>query len=350
MPSDIDFDPSNSDLQIGIEVEYPVSNGDSDYLIGRGGSSNHIQSSIDVWPSSIGGRAVYDGTVGLEVVSDVLDLADAEGWYRDVLEHVEAEFGERYQPTGLMSSGNTAGTHIHLSSISEDKARELARLSEEPWMQVLFCSSIATDGDGEVSWPVFRGGRYCDLTYGSNHYNVVNARGRGHFEWRLPEPMVPSHISVLTEFLRAFEQSTDAAVQYAQEVLDDADDRITSLRRAEAIGMDIDEMPSISRSMADVDPEGFYETVESAWHLPEIYRVELDDVQFYALSSRLEGGIEIGDVQCRANDVLYADSLNPVETEELADRVRRALNRRGESTRETEATEELKKVLEKKKA
>lgn len=350
MPSnDIDFDPSNSDLQIGLEVEYPVADSRDEYLIGRGGPSNHVQSSVSTWPSTIGGEATYDGTVGLEVVSNVLALDDAEGWYRDVIEHVEEEYNAIYQPTGLMSNGSTAGLHVHVSQLSERQARDLADLSEEPWMQVLFCSSIATNSNGEVSWPVFRGGQYCQLGYGSGHYDVVNGRGRGHYEWRLVEPMIPEHVEVLVEFLRAYEQSREAAIEYAQEVLDDGDDRITAIRRAEAIGMDMDSVPTVHRQEAGVDPEHFYDTVENDWTLPEIYCVEYDGNEYYTFDSRMSGEIEVEGIHFHTEDVLYADSLDIVTDAELESSVRTALNRRGETSRETEATEELKKVLKKKK-
>lgn len=350
MPSrDIDFDPRSSDLQIGLEVEYPRAETADEMLIGRGRDSNALQSAIDSWPSTIGGRAVYDGTVGLEVVSDVLDLEDAEGWYSDVLEYIHSEYGERYQPTGLMSGGSTAGLHVHISSISESKARDLARISSEPWAQVLFCSSIATDNDGEVAWPVFRGGRYCDLSYGTGHYNVVNGRGNGHYEWRLVEPMIPEHINVLTTFLRVFEQNTEAAIEYAQERLDAVDDRITAVRRAEAIGMDMDEVPTVSRYQSDADPEAFYETIASDWTYPEIYTIEYSDSEFYTFETRFDGEMEAEGVRFHTDDVLRADSLDPVTDPDLESEVRRALNRRGDTNRETEATEELKKVLKKKK-
>jgi hypothetical protein len=349
MPSDIDFDPSNSDLQIGIELEYPIAESYDDVLLGRGHDSNDLLHRVDGMPPSINARAEYDGTVGLEVVSGVLDLADAQNWYRDVLEHIENEYGEPYQPVGLMSGGSTAGLHIHLSELSERTARQLQELSEEPWMQVLFCSSIANTGSGDVAWPVFRGGRYCQMNFGTGHYDCVNRRGGGHYEWRMPEPMIPEHIEILVKFLRLYEQSPDEAIQYAQELLDEGDNRITSIRRAEAIGMDLEGMPIIEREPAEEDPENFYERVADDWAAPQIYTVEYAGQTFYTFESRMDGEIEIDGVRFNTDDVLYADSLNQVSEADLADNVRRALNRRGEQRRETDATNELKKVLKKKK-
>lgn len=353
MPTnEFDFDPRNSDLNIGLEVEYPAMNDNDDYLVSRGRGTVSLQRSINDWPSSLGGvpggRPVHDGTVGLEVVSNVLQLEDAGNWYRDVIEYVENEHNAPYQPTGLMSTGNTAGLHMHLSSLSRSQAEDLYEISQTPWAKILFCSSIASHDD-DLSWPVFRGGRYCQMQLGSGHYDVVNERGNGHYEWRLPEPVVPEHMEVIARFLRLFEQSTDAAIEYAQEVLDDADDRITAVQRAEAVGMEIEEMPEVRRRPAE-ETEDFYETLENGWHFPEIYQVEYDGRSFYVLESRLSGSWEYDGFEFTADDIIYADELEIVEDEMYANEVRSAYSRSAaESSRETEATEELKKIIKKKK-
>jgi hypothetical protein len=347
--SDFDTDARNSDLTIGIEVEYPGMNPGDEKFMHRGRSTNDLS---DIhWPSSIGGRAVYDGTVGLEVVSDQLQLEDAANWYKDVIEYVEEEHNTRHQPVGLMSN-NTAGLHIHLSSLSSSQAQELYRISETPWAKVLFCSSIAMEDDS-ATWPVFRGGSYCRMNYDSgSRYDCVNGRGGGHYEWRMPEPMVGEHMEILVKFLRLFEQSPDAAREYAQEVLDDADDRITSVRRAEAVGMDIDSVPTVERSPYSENPEAaeFYEAVEERWTAPEIYRINHDDGTYYIFESRLEGEFEVAGVTFTDRDILRADTLEAIEDAERRDDIRRAYNRHGnDEIRETEATNELKKIVKKKK-
>lgn len=346
--SDFDFDPQNSDFTIGIEVEYPGLDPSEDKkFISRGNDTNSL---TDIpWPSTIGGRAVYDGTVGLEVVSDPLDLADAPQWYADVIEHVTEEHNTPYQPVGLMKGGSTAGMHVHLSSLSESQARELYEISQTTWAKVLFCSSIATDDDS-ATWPVFRGGSYCRMNFGSEHYDCVNSRGGGRYEWRLPEPMVPEHMEILVKFLRLFEQSPDAAREYAQEILDDADDRITSIKRAEAVGMDIDTVPTVTRS-PHPESEDFYMAVSDEWAAPEIYRVNHDDGTFYVFQTRFEGGtFDISGYEFSPNDVLRADTLEPVDDSEYTDDIQRAFQRYDtDELRETEATDELKKIVKKKK-
>lgn len=346
---DFNFDPTDSDLRIGLEVEYPRCDTDDERLVSRGSSSNSLQSSHTM-PSSIRGRSVYDGTVGLEIVSDVMELEDAPAWYGSVIEHLEDDYNERFQPTGLMKDGSTAGLHLHLSELSEEKARQLYSISQEPWAKVLFCSSIASDEEG-LSWPVFRGGRYCRMGMGTNHYDCVNNRGGGHWEWRMPEPMVIDHIEVLVRFLRLFEQDADLAREYAQELLDNGDDRITSIRRAEKVGMDLDGVPDIYRQPHDNDPENFYDEVSSTWSLPEIYTVEMNGESFYAFQTDLRGQFRVCGIEFSHDDVLFADSLSRVTDTELRSDVVRALNNRnrGDGRRETEATNELKKIVKKKK-
>lgn len=350
MPADFDFDPQNSDLSIGIELEYPRADNEDELFVSRGHGSDPLRNSIHGWPSRLRSSPTYDGTVGLEVVSNVIHLEDIKTWYADVLDHLRDEYGAIYQPTGLMEGGSTAGTHIHISSITEQQARELADMSSEPWMQVLFCSSIAGDTEGNTTWPVFRGGGYVNMNYGNAHYDVVNRRDerRGHYEWRLPEPMIPEHLEILQEFLRAFEQSPEAARSYAQRTLDNCDDRITAIKRAEHVGMDIDSIPEIKREQSSADPESFFEMVSETWHLPNIYCVTMDGTDYYLLDSELSGEMEAAGISFNTNTILYADSLNEVEDQDLYNQIRTAYTRRGQTRRETDATEELKKIVKKK--
>lgn len=345
---EIDFDPRESDLRIGLEVEYPIADSPGDKLRGRGNSSNNLQSHHRM-PSHIEGSSVYDGTVGLEIVSEPLQLADAPAWYADVINHVEEDYNEPFQPTGLMDGGSTAGLHVHISDLSRSQAESLMEMSREPWMKVLFCSSIASDDD-DVSWPVFRGGRYCQMNMNSGHYGCVNHRSGGHYEWRMPEPMIPEHVEVMVEFLTLFEQDEQLARDYAQDKLDQADDRITSIRRAERVGMDLAGMPEVRRASSQNDPENFYSTVADSWAHPEIYTIDYNGDQFYTFDTELDGRFEVEGITFTPNSVLYTDSLNEVQDDELRSDVRSALQNRGrDGRRETDATDELKKIVKKKK-
>jgi len=275
---------------------------------------------------------------------------DATNWYKDVIEHVEEEHNRKHQPVGLMKGSSTAGLHIHLSSLSRSQARELYEISQTPWAKVLFCSSIAMDNES-ATWPVFRGGSYCRMNFDSSgRYDCINSRGNGHYEWRMPEPMIGDHMEILVKFLRLFEESPDMAREYAQEVLDDGDDRITAIRRAEAVGMDIDGVPTVERDPYP-ETEDFFEEVSDEWAAPEIYRVNHDDGVFYLFESRIEDTFEVNGVEFSRDDVLLADSLDRIEDDELRDDITRAYQRHGhEEIRETEATNELKKIVKKKKS
>lgn len=323
---------------------------EDEYLVDRGRTSNEIQSNVREMPPGLG-RPTYDGTVGLEVVSQVLEIEDAANWYRDVVEHVEEEYNAPYQPTGLLSNGSTAGLHMHLSNLTSEQARELYEISQTPWAKVLFCSSIARRDNG-VTWPVFRGGSYCRMNTDINggRYNCVNNRGNGHYEWRMPEPVTLDHIEVIMNFLGYFHQDPDIARDYAQEILDNADDRITAIKRAENVGMDIEGVPRVQRSPATSDPENFYSAVADTWHLPEIYTVVYNDEEYYLFESDLRGEFNVSGVRFEHDDVLYADSLNPVEEAERREEIENAYrSRNSDNIRETEATEELKKIIKKKK-
>lgn len=346
---EMDFDPFDSGLSVGLEVEYPTMGSNDEYLVSRGRQSNELQSRVGGMPAGLG-RATYDGTVGLEVVSDVLDVSDGAGWYKEVINHLESDYDAPFQPTGLLSSGSTAGLHIHLSSLDDSEARELYEISQTPWAKVLFCTSIASGDDG-VTWPVFRGGRYCqmDSNLAGSRYNCVNSRRGGHYEWRMPEPVAPEHIDIVMKFLDFFHQDPEIARDYAQELLDDADDRITAIQRAEEVGMDINGIPSVERSPATTDPADFYDAVSDGWHLPEIYRVEYDGEEYYTFETDLIGSFEAAGVSFGYDSVLVADSLEPVD-EALRQEVRNAFEaRRTDNNRQTEATEELKKIIKKKK-
>lgn len=346
--TDFDFDWRNSNLNIGIELEYPGMNPGDEKFVSRGRDTSGLNNEI-VWPSRLGGRTTYDGTVGLEIVSDVLDLEDAMNWYAGAIEFVEDEYGVEHQPTGLMANGSTAGLHLHLSSLSREQANALYQLSQTAWAKVLFCSSIANQ-NGEASWPVFRGGRYCQMNFSRDRYSCVNHRRDGHYEWRMPEPMSAEHMEVVANFLRLFEQDVNTATEYAQELLDDGDDRITAIKRAEATGMDIDGIPTVSRQPSPTDPEQFYEQVSSRWSHPEVYRVSFGDTDYYVFESRMDGEFEAAGTTFNTDDVLYASTLERVQNETIAEDARNAFQQRESANpRQTEATEELKKIIKKKK-
>lgn len=354
---DFDFGRNESNLKLGIELEWPLMEHGKP-MVSRGYNSDNLRTSMGPLPSSLDANKVYDGTVGLEIVSSPIDVADADDWYYEVVEYVKDEYNAGFQPTGLLANGSTAGAHVHISPLTESQAQRLADLSQEPWMKVLFCTSIALDEDETATWPVFRGGDYCRPGYvghhnsrDESHYRCVNRRADTHYEWRMPEPMEPENVTILARFLSLFEQSEELAIEYAQELLDSGDDRITSVKRAEKIGMDIEDVPQVEREPVP-ETADFFGTVREGLMYPEIHTVQHDGDFFYVLDSQHSyvTGVEVGNEEVRfsANDVLYADTLEQAD-DDIGDEVMRMYNRVENTFRETEATKTLKQIVKEKK-
>lgn len=358
MPDEITMDPTESDLKVGLEVEYPKApSWGSDRFKKRSKKSSDLHSRMR--SASIPrrfGNTTRDGTVGLEQTSEVLDIEDAADWYADVIEFIEEEWNTPYGYTSLLSGGSTAGLHIHISPLSDEQARSLYDISTTPWAQALFCSAIVSDDAGD-DWTVFRNNRYAQMNFDSGRYSAVHRVRNDHWEWRMPEPMTAGNMEIVARFLTLLEQDPDEATRYAQERLDAADDRITSLRRAEVIGIDVEDIPDVRARPYDDDPD-FFRELSDEWAAPEIYYVEVpggdfDADEYFVTESQMAGEVSTLGYEVDANGVYYgdSDSLTPVEDPEIERRVRAALERyRSGSISQSEATDEVKKALKKKKA
>ena len=276
----------SSGTTVGIEVEYPtVQRGTRATFKNKAEGSFGLEE--EVRRRDLPGRAdpTYDGTVGLEVVSDQLDISNAGGWYRDVLRDL-ATF-DPHEPCGLLSGrGSTAGLHIHFSQATNSQARRLAQVSRQPWMQVFACSSIT-----ENNHKVFRD-NYCRIDdYDAGRYSVVHScAGSGHYEWRLPEPMTHEHFHLLMEFLDEFMVDQENAIRWAKSLVNDGDDRLTSVKRAKEVGLKDLESPDLeyrdwtvrrgipheieSSPMNTMnEAEQFYDDVRWDSHMPYVYTV-----------------------------------------------------------------------------
>jgi hypothetical protein len=164
----------------------------------------------------------------------------------------------------------------------------------------------------------------------------------------MPEPMVPEHIEVLAEFLHYFEQDPDLAIEYAQDVLDSADDRITSIQRAEAVGMGLEDMPSVHREPPTDGDRDWFETVAGSARYPRIYTIEYQGDTFFAFNSDIQTTVEIAGIEFNPQeDVLWADDVEPVDDTDYAEEIQRAFAQNGSEQRETDATKELKKIVKK---
>lgn len=312
----------DSDINLGIEIEYPTVRDGENPLVHRGRKSQSTYDYLNgegMHPAD--GRTTRDGTVGLEVVSDVLDIEDAPAWYAGTVEWVEEETGDPYAPVSLVP-GNTAGTHIHVSELDESTARDLYEISHEADVQVLACSAVI---DEEApNYKVFRDSGYCRMSFNSGRYSVVNDRGGGHYEWRLPEPQEPDKFKNVVEFLDILvDNGYGEALDYAEEKVEAKD--TTAIERALEIGSDVFEMPSLGvdrnphQSTAD-----WFDTVFQGDSYPYIYRVDVEDedTAFYAFHSDKTNDVsEVEGVAFDPNTVLDADSLEYVRDPRVIQRV-----------------------------
>jgi hypothetical protein len=358
---------AHNNFDVGIELEYPTSQDWETSFSERASDSCDMYDEVDAdflhWPE--GGDITYDGTVGLELTSNQISIAEAPDWYRASL--YELEKYEPHEPTGMMvngSRGSTAGLHIHFSSATREEAETLARLSREPYMQVFACSSI-TDQDQRV----FRD-NYCNIDeFDSQRYSVVHScRGDGHWEWRMPEPMTGEHFGLLMEFLDRFSEDMYDAAQWAKELVESGDERITAIKRADEVGLkevrfdqndyfdwdvrrgSISSVPSLSEAY------DFADSVRYDTHSPYIYTVtDPQDRHFYVFWTRNYSEDETFGAEGIEYDLntvfrVYEDgtmtpsrALDPEVGRAAIEEYRDQQNR---STRKTEATKKLADVLE----
>lgn len=291
------------DFQVGIEVETPVAphSGD-DPLRTYGQNSSSFYDSLrhefenSAWPH--GGKITSDISVGAEIVSGPdegdyggIPIEEAAGWYDDTI----AAINDRttHVPVGLMNSSNqTAGLHIHFSHPNTDEVRDFAewlynRSRDDEWLRVFACSSIA-DQNGAATAQVFRGDRHCTFNgFGHGRPNAVTEKNpsRGHYEWRMPEPMTVENFSLMMEFLERAIDDRDAAVEWASELVYGGDSRLTSVQRAEATGFDSYEPPTTIDGLQVVrgvshGVHAFYNSVYERSDMPFAYRVHTEDGRF----------------------------------------------------------------------
>lgn len=330
-----------SNLNIGLEIEYPREG--TDRWTERGRDSSSLCSTVrdSRWPLS--GRPTYDGTVGLEVVSEVLNIEDASMWYNSVLDYLNEEYGERFAPVGILSNGSTAGLHMHLSPLSRSEARTLFDWSQEPWMQTFVCSSVTEDE--APSYRVFRSS-HCNMTFDGDRYCCMNSRGGSHWEWRLPEPMSRSHLEIVTEFLRLFKEDIGVAREFAEEMLEESDE-ITSVRRAQSIGEEILKPVTVTRD-GHSETEEFFTQVRRDNSMPYIHRVDLEDASYYAFHSSLREEFSMNGISFDRDTILDARTLRPIQDPETHGRIESAIQNWQETSRNPETTEYLKKIVQKK--
>lgn len=313
-------------INIGVELEFPEVGSGRRRMLDAGVMSDRTRMDLrDQMDFGIRrGNIVYDGTVGLEAVSDVLPLDEAAHWYRQTVETIE-EYGNcQYAPVSRIVDGmetSTVGTHLHISPMDRGEARDLYELSQEPDVQLLMCSRVVADE--EPNYPVFRSD-YCEMDeFDERHYSVLNAR-HNRWEWRLPEPQTMEHVENIFEFVDVFmNDGAEEALQYAKRKVGKGE--TTSIERAEAIG--VTELGNgldytVERS-ATPKSRHFFNEVFHKRSAPYIYRVSHNDSsdEYYGFWSRNDEECEVkvsGERHTlKRGKVLDAKDLTVVEDEDI---------------------------------
>lgn len=235
---------------IGIELEYPVAEIEGDVPVSNPQSSQELNNLYN--GSYSGGDEVPAGSapngvmtsdhVGAEIVSDVLDLhtTEPEVWYTETIKTAEAD-GYPFAANGR--GGTSFGLHMHVSSLTSDQRDALYEMACEPWMRLFVCSSMSENSadpwrHGGVTSNHFGSGRSNGQSSMLNDYSGRGqaADNSGHYEWRLPEPMLPGNLAMVMHFLRLISLGDyEEARSYAKGRVEEADRRLTSVQQFMAL-------------------------------------------------------------------------------------------------------------------
>jgi hypothetical protein len=268
--------------QVGIEFEYPVgdtpaSDGPDTYANRSNGLRGYdwqlgVEGVPDV--SRDNGEAGRDH-VGAEIRSPVFDLHtdQTEAWYEASIAHAE-DAGFNFAANGR--GDTTFGLHTHMSDLNEQQVTFIQDLcANEPWMRAFVCASLSPNSMDP--W------RHAGVRYSSLWPNGNSGGGRvmrnqfsdsdTHYEWRLPEPVVPEHLEMILHFLRlvSFEEY-DAAADYARERVESRDLRLTAVQQYHLFSEQRDNWPR-----SECFEEGNATTPEAAEYFADVMQGVYDD-------------------------------------------------------------------------
>jgi hypothetical protein len=350
-----------SGLNVGIEIEYPQTPTGGRPMVSGGEKSDDLYHRISE-DNPHRGRHTFDGTVGLETVSNVLPIEDAVDWYRNTLRFI-ADRGGTFNPTSILTRSNngneisgTAGLHIHISSLTDSEARALYELSLLPDVQLMACSGVIEQEAPD--YRVFRNS-WCRMDFDSGREAVVNRRRDGHYEWRLPEPQSRSHFNNLMEFLDTLKsQGKDAAASFARQVVENGD--TTSVSRAKEIGAEIEVEEEKASWNAVRSPRPvtgrFFDEMMGDSSAPYIYMVSANDRseaigcgEYYGFYTNHNGEATFSArdrfIEVDGDTHLHADSLEPVEDEEVQHMIDRAVKEQHVENQSGKTKKRLAEVL-----
>lgn len=246
-------------LRYGLEFEVPFKADENRYLTGRGKPATEESTG---WFRSGDREMDYEwisaspSTYGWEArTTETKNIYGLCKWYRDAYKDIERH-GNTIEPVGYHGDG-TAGLHVHFSPLSEEQSELIRDVSREPWMRLLACTSVAAfDHHGErlPKYHVLRGEdpdvrSPCpdDDIGGHGKRRVVAKRnGTGHYEWRLPEPMLPISFDRLIEVVSVLlTEGADEAEAFARKIFREHPDKVTAIRRARAIQAECGDLPAM---------------------------------------------------------------------------------------------------------
>lgn len=265
----VDIPDTLTELEyVGVEFEYPVAERPRIVPVSNALESYDLRYEVeDEWlldhvPDVPNGHMTGDH-VGAEITSSpmLLHTTQPEVWYNATIERAE-QMGHPFAAVGRHESTNF-GLHLHLSPLTDEKAEALYELAQTDWARVFFCASVNSrgadpfrhggcedpwrarwwnggeydarethDGEMETTTSILRGcGNRTDVSY--------NGDIGGHYEFRLPEPMLPDHFSAVLHFLRLLDvDGPERAEEYASELVYEANPILTPVQQYERLSND----------------------------------------------------------------------------------------------------------------
>lgn len=230
--------------RLGVELEYPVAPSvdaspaasarrSEDLYEQYGGASS--------WEE--GGRFQHEHT-GVEISSPILDIhsEEPEEWFEATVAACES-YGHPFAATGW---GDTNfGMHQHISNLTSDEADKIRSACSNEWARVFWCTSV--NHNSVDPW------RHGGVGSPGEPFSTFDPRGAGsgptessgyHWEFRLPEPALPEHFSLMANFWRiTARDSIEAAIDYARERVHERDARLTAVQQYQQLREERDDWP-----------------------------------------------------------------------------------------------------------
>lgn len=233
---------------VGVEFEYPIADSAANAPATFARTSSPARDCFDYHEPVTAIEGVPGGELqrehtGVEIPSAQLDLhsMEPEVWYNGIINELEAA-GHPFAASG---AGDTNfGLHTHLSELPPEDAQGLFDMSQEHWFRIFVCSSVMPESadpwrHGGVSSMEIDphtntefDGQYVVNARENRFDDSVPDRQAGHFEWRLPEPMMPEHFQLFMRFCRILSLEGHAeAKAFARDLVEAGDDRLTAIRQ-----------------------------------------------------------------------------------------------------------------------